>query len=531
MRQLKTYSKHREDIDSEAFHELHKIPSVKQRIIYLFWALGMFACLYPLTNFYSEILNISQPYQHWQVIPVIDNAIPFIDWMIVPYSWSLPLFICSFFIVANIRQLRILSSRLILTTLIACLCFYLLPLQFSFLRSDIRPLFVPFYAFIEATDRPYNQLPSLHAAYAIILLLSLWPALAVVKQKWLTRLLLVVVCTFIALSTLFTYQHHILDVIAGFLLAVIVVFLVSKIESLPALKFISVALITYLVLNIAAFLYFNATIQFIIQILSCYCLASFLLTAYCYQNSCTTLFQKTKQGRLRLLSCSLFAPLFFIYQCMSYWRYWFIKPQFRVIQLQRYSTTIDSVSIEIFATPKLYYGEVEKLTIHKQLNTDQTLLIVIDSSSEVNSHYSYLHSRNLLTQQFSQLEYLYFPLLDLQPLTNRQFEPILQLMQCIAQAIGKAKMPYTHISLNFHCVMGWSRSVALMICYLVHCQQLSPRRTDIFNWLNRYYPDAHVRAEYLSLTLLELLHEHGKTVNAIQDGFELIQKNRSAGKR
>ena len=163
--------------------------------------------------------------------------------------------------------------------------------------------------------------------------------------------------------------------------------------------------------------------------------------------------------------------------------------------------------------------------------TSSSNSIVIDSSSEVNSHYSYLHSRNLLTQQFSQLEYLYFPLLDLQPLTNRQFEPILQLMQCIAQAIGKAKMPYTHISLNFHCVMGWSRSVALMICYLVHCQQLSPRRTDIFNWLNRYYPDAHVRAEYLSLTLLELLHEHGKTVNGIQDGFELIQKNRSAGKR
>ncbi|WP_227691532.1 phosphatase PAP2 family protein [Psychrobacter aestuarii] len=152
--------------------------------------------------------------------------------MIVPYSWSLVLFVGSFFLVRTFTQLSLLSYRLILATVFACLIFYVYPARFSFHRliSDDWTQFG--YQFLQLVDKPFNQLPSLHVSYAILLGVSLWDV-AESKKRWvliLYRLLLVGICTSIGLSTVLTYQHHVLDIFGGVVLAVLVLILSNRVR-------------------------------------------------------------------------------------------------------------------------------------------------------------------------------------------------------------------------------------------------------------------------------------------------------------
>lgn len=57
--------------------------------------------------------------------------------------------------------------------------------------------------------------------------------------------------------------------------------------------------------------------------------------------------------------------------------------------------------------------------------------------------------------------------------------------------------------------MGWSRSVALLICYLVYQKKLLPQEKEITRWLKEFYPKSHINLAYLSLSLLQRLwHEN-----------------------
>ncbi|WP_114701948.1 phosphatase PAP2 family protein [Psychrobacter proteolyticus] len=147
--------------------------------------------------------------------------------MIVPYSWSLVLFVVSFFLVRTSTQLSLLTYRLILATVFACLIFYFYPARFSFHRLITDDWTQFGYQFLQLVDKPFNQLPSLHVSYAILLGVSLWDV-AESKKRWgsmLYRLLLLGICSSIALSTVLTYQHHLLDMFGGIVLAVSVLIL------------------------------------------------------------------------------------------------------------------------------------------------------------------------------------------------------------------------------------------------------------------------------------------------------------------
>jgi membrane-associated phospholipid phosphatase len=63
---------------------------------------------------------------------------------------------------------------------------------------------------VYTNDKDYNALPSLHISITTVLLLMLWDARP--RYRWLWALILLVTL----LSTLFTRQHYVLDLVFGF---------------------------------------------------------------------------------------------------------------------------------------------------------------------------------------------------------------------------------------------------------------------------------------------------------------------------
>ena len=93
------------------------------RFRHLGLALSIFYLLYNVTTFYSVSLYKLYPSSVYNLATPFDSVIPFIPAMIVPYSWSLILFVGSFFLVHTSIQLSLLTYRLILTTVFACFIF------------------------------------------------------------------------------------------------------------------------------------------------------------------------------------------------------------------------------------------------------------------------------------------------------------------------------------------------------------------------------------------------------------------------
>jgi protein-tyrosine phosphatase/membrane-associated phospholipid phosphatase len=149
-----------------------------------------------------------------------ESHIPFLPWFIVPYMSIDLFFVAAPFLCANTDELRIFTRRVILATCIAGACFLLFPLKFSFERPATDGwLGVVFDSFREL-DRPFNQLPSLHITLMMIL-----AATCARHTRGLTRAVLMTWFTLIGASTVFTWQHHVVDVAGGFLLGALCFYL------------------------------------------------------------------------------------------------------------------------------------------------------------------------------------------------------------------------------------------------------------------------------------------------------------------
>lgn len=158
------------------------------------------------------------------VVPALafgwERAIPFWAWTIVPY-WSIDaLYGLSLFVCASRRELDAHAQRLLTTQLFAVACFVAAPHRFSFERPAADGLFGAMFDALFAFDLPYNQIPSLHIALAVIL----W-VLYARKVRGLARILLDAWFLLIGASVLTTYQHHFIDIPTGFALGWLAVWL------------------------------------------------------------------------------------------------------------------------------------------------------------------------------------------------------------------------------------------------------------------------------------------------------------------
>ncbi|ALF60204.1 hypothetical protein AOC03_09280 [Psychrobacter urativorans] len=534
------------------------------RVRYLALTLAIFYLLYTLTNSYSATLYEIAPSRVHNLAITFDNAIPFIPVMIVPYSWSLLLFVASFFMVRTMLQLVLLTRRLIVATIMACLIFYCYPARFSLHRPMPDDWTQIGYQFLMVTDKPFNQLPSLHVSYALLIGLSLWNVIDA-NKIWLLssyRLLLVSVCGFIIASTVLTYQHHLLDVVGGIILAGIVFQLSHLIRNTQVSQYLVLGMMGFLLIAIAGFyistmiimttLAERSVIENLSIVIALYWLVSFMTLAWAHQQPNAALdnngFQKNSRGELALSTWIKFAPMLLIYNGISLIGQRYFKARLKTklkTKLKKNNAQVTAPilypinhSLFIVASPRLAQANVEGYLTH-WLSSSGLLasaipivpyqIIVVDFAVEVSSHINKLKvasqcCSNNISKASSKARakfkfnghchYFYFPLLDLRSLSDVSPKDYIHLFQqldaltlsndiqptAVTDKNNIAGNPTDITLINFHCVMGLSRSVGVQVLYLVYCGTLT---TDSYRaWIAHYYPHARLAEGYLPASLV-----------------------------
>ena len=542
-------------------------------------ALSVFYLLYNLTTLYSVSLYKLYPEQIHSLATPFDDVIPFIPVMIIPYSWSLILFVASFFLVRTAAQLSILTRRLILATVFACFIFYCYPARFSFHRL-IPDDWTQFgYQFLQLVDKPFNQLPSLHVSYAILLGVSLWDIIES-KKIWVLstyRFLLISICTLIIFSTVLTYQHHLLDILGGIVLASVVLILSDLIRNTLVTKYLVVGVIGFLLIAIAGFYLANSSgimlsiIENLAIAIALYWLASFMILAWAYQQPKYTCdkhwFQKNSSGKLTLSTWIKFAPIIIIYNVMSLAGQWYYQLLLRSHESHRASVTPYSINDTAFvvATPRLIKTNLKSYLSYWLFNTSpldvlsqptqlppvaQYQIIVVDLAAEISSHRYKLEvaSQSIINTHLNTLpinallisnppsfyiDYLYLPLLDLQPLSEIAVKDYIDLFKqidalanatetqrIVANGEGEVENHPNKITLiNFHCVMGLSRSIGVQVLYLVYCGKLTAHSYRF--WIEQHYPHAQLAEAYLPQSLIEAITNY---ISRFENGVIDIEK-------
>ena len=171
----------------------------------------LFVVLYNLCNYFTALrpdvgVWVFGWEKHWPLVPA----------MIVPY-WSIDaLFVVAPFLCTSRKELRVYQQRMIFAIAAAALCYFAIPLQFAFARPQAEGAFGPWFTVLHGVDLPHNLFPSLHITLrtllAAVFLRKTHGVLNWAAQGWFSL---------VGISTLLTWQHHLVDVLGGFWLAAI----------------------------------------------------------------------------------------------------------------------------------------------------------------------------------------------------------------------------------------------------------------------------------------------------------------------
>jgi protein-tyrosine phosphatase len=188
---------------------------------------ALFMVVYNATNFISaQRTDVGTWFFPWEL------AIPFVPLMIIPYMSIDLFFVAAPWVARDRRELNTLTWRITLAILVAGFCFLAFPLKLGFERHPVDGVLGLIFNPFLAVDKPYNLLPSLHIALRTIL-----ADLYARHTLGLTRLASNVWFSLIGVSTLFTHQHHLVDLAGGFLLALACFYLVADAPlRLPVVK-------------------------------------------------------------------------------------------------------------------------------------------------------------------------------------------------------------------------------------------------------------------------------------------------------
>ena len=187
----------------------------KERWVWLVFLGILFFLLYGAANQYA---HLTAPHPSW-FMPW-ERQIPFIPWFIIPYMSSDVMFCLAFLLPQMRRELRVLAARVVLIVSASVVIFILLPLQFAFSKPPT-DAFQDLFGLLQA-DLPYNQLPSLHISFAIVLWASMRQQLRPTALKYAVALWF----WLIAISTLLVYQHHFVDIPTGIVMGFLAVYAV-----------------------------------------------------------------------------------------------------------------------------------------------------------------------------------------------------------------------------------------------------------------------------------------------------------------
>ncbi len=144
--------------------------------------------------------------------------IPFIPAMTVFYMSLYALFLLSPFILRTRREVRALVRTLALVIAAGGIGFLLFPAELAFAPPGEGELgaWAGLYHLADALNLTYNLVPSLHVAMSVVCVAIFAP-----RAPEAGKLLLWSWAILIAASTLLIHQHHLLDVVTGWLLALV----------------------------------------------------------------------------------------------------------------------------------------------------------------------------------------------------------------------------------------------------------------------------------------------------------------------
>jgi protein-tyrosine phosphatase len=178
---------------------------------------AFFLLVYGATNHYTSLRgDVGVWAFSWE------RHIPFVPFMIIPYLSLDLLFVAAPFLCTERDELRLLARRIVLAVSLAAVCYLVIPLRFSFERPHAPGVLGVVFDWFRGMDRPYNQLPSLHIALRTILA-ELYDR----HTRGWKRAASHVWFGLVGASTLLTYQHHVVDVVGGLILAGACFYLVS----------------------------------------------------------------------------------------------------------------------------------------------------------------------------------------------------------------------------------------------------------------------------------------------------------------
>lgn len=152
--------------------------------------------------------NIPTFYFEWE------RAIPFVPFFILPYMSIDVFFVAAPFLCGTGRELSVLTKRIAFGIVVAGICFLVFPLRFAFRRPHADGWLGVLFDWFRGMDAPFNLLPSLHAALMLILADVYFR-----RTSGMLRSVTMLWFVLIALSPVFTYQHHLIDIVGGFVLA------------------------------------------------------------------------------------------------------------------------------------------------------------------------------------------------------------------------------------------------------------------------------------------------------------------------
>jgi protein-tyrosine phosphatase/membrane-associated phospholipid phosphatase len=347
-----------------------------------------------------------------------ERFIPFVPVMIIPYM-SIDLFFAAGpFLCRSREELRTLERRIAFAILFAGACFLLLPLKIAVARPQADGWMGAIFNFLHGFDQPYNLVPSLHITLRTIL-----ADLYARHTKGVTCLASHVWFSLIGFSTVLTYQHHVVDVAGGFVLAAICFYLFRENSAwLPVIPN----------RKIGAF-YFAGACACLVAALSWWPWTGILLwpavslaiTATAYWGIGPAIYRKTN-GRLPLSAQVLLAPCLF-----GQW--------LSLLHYRRQCKAWNQI------TPRVWIGA--KLNEHEAREAQrQGATAVLDMTCEFSENRTFLR-----------LAYRNLPILDLTGLNASQ----------LSEAVDFISQHSTSGVVYVHCKVGYSRSAAAVGAFLL----------------------------------------------------------------
>jgi len=184
------------------------------------WGLiGAFTCsgIYLGTN---EIA--AQRTSFYQLYFEFERDIPMVPWMIHIYNSFHILLFMNFLIIKNSLKIKAIAISLISSSAIASVFFLLFPAELGFSRTENIQGYEFWYNALHWLDHPHNLVPSLHITFSALSAYVISTEMGSVFLKLIFLLWFLLICSSIVL----VHQHHLIDIISGFVLAVLVKFAV-----------------------------------------------------------------------------------------------------------------------------------------------------------------------------------------------------------------------------------------------------------------------------------------------------------------